>query len=95
MPRISFDKEFWVISCLIVLAIALRLPTLGSPLIEDEAIAFNRYVDVPWTKLMLSSMYVGQHTLFLLHTVMSVSDSAFVSVRCSIYSYNLPTWIGN
>ena len=82
MPRILFDKEFWVISGLIVLAIALRLPTLGSPLIEDEAIAFNRYVDVPWTKLMLSSIYVGQHTLFLLLSKFSVwvfgeSETAF------------------
>ena len=82
MPRILFDKEFWVISGLIVLAIALRLPTLGSPLIEDEAIAFNRYVDVPWTKLMLSSIYVEQHTLFLLLSKFSVwvfgeSETAF------------------
>ena len=82
MPRILFDKEFWVISGLIVLAIALRLPTLGSPLIEDEAIAFNRYVDVPWQRMILSSIYVEQHTLFLLLSKFSVwvfgeSETAF------------------
>jgi hypothetical protein len=66
MPRILVNKEFWIISGLVVLAIGLRLPTLGSPLIEDEAISFNRYIDVPWKKLTLSYQDTNQHTLFLL-----------------------------
>ena len=66
MQRILSNKEFWVVLFLLVLAISLRLPTLGSPLIEDEAISFNRYIDVPWKDLIFSYYEPNQHTLFLL-----------------------------
>jgi len=66
MPQASLKKELWIISGLIVFSTALRLPTLGSPLIEDEAISFNRYIDVPWKDLILSYHDTNQHTFFLL-----------------------------
>jgi hypothetical protein len=66
MQRILSNKEFWVVLFLLVLAITLRLPTLGSPLIEDEAISFNRYIDVPWEDLIFSYYEPNQHTFFLL-----------------------------
>lgn len=66
MLRVSFNKECCIFLGLTVLAIALMLPTLGSPLIEDEAISFNRYIDVPWKSLILSYQDTNQHTLFLL-----------------------------
>jgi len=66
MPKTSLKKELWIISGLVVLAIALRVPTFGSPLIEDEAISFNRYIDMPWQNLILSYQDANQHTLFLL-----------------------------
>jgi len=72
MTRTSLNKEFWVISGLVVLAVALRLPTLGSPLIEDEAISFNRYIDVPWERLILDYHDTNQHTLFLLFSKFSI-----------------------
>ena len=50
--KLLFKKEFQIILGLIIFAAALRIPTLGSPLIEDEAISFNRYIDVPWQKLI-------------------------------------------
>ena len=59
-------KEFQIILGLIIFAAALRIPTLGSPLIEDEAISFNRYIDVPWQKLIFLYQDTNQHTLFLL-----------------------------
>ena len=61
-----FKKEFQIILGLIIFAAALRIPTLGSPLIEDEAISFNRYIDVPWQKLIFFYQDTNQHTLFLL-----------------------------
>ena len=43
--RILSIKEFKVILGLIIFAVAfIRMPTFGSPLIEDEAISFNRYI---------------------------------------------------
>ena len=72
MPRILPSKEFWIISGLVALAIILRLPTLGSPLIEDEAISFNRYIDVPWKELILTYQDTNQHTLFLLLSKFSI-----------------------
>ena len=72
MPRISLNRELWVISGLLFLAIALRLPTLGSPLIEDEAISFNRYIDVPWKDLVFYYHDTNQHTLFLLLSKFSI-----------------------
>ena len=66
MQQTSLRKELWIISGLIVFSTALRLPTLGSPLIEDEAISFNRYIDVPWKNLVLSYHDTNQHTFFLL-----------------------------
>ena len=72
MPRISLNRELWVISGLVLLSIALRLPTLGSPLIEDEAISFNRYIDVPWKDLVFSYHDTNQHTLFLLFSKLSI-----------------------
>ena len=64
--KLLFKKEFQIILGLIIFAAALRIPTLGSPLIEDEAISFNRYIDVPWQKLIFFYQDTNQHTLFLL-----------------------------
>ena len=64
--RILSNKEFKIILGLIIFAAALRIPTFGSPLIEDEAISFNRYIDVPWQNLILGYQDTNQHTLFLL-----------------------------
>ena len=64
--KILSNKEFKVILGLIIFAAAFRIPTFGSPLIEDEAISFNRYIDVPWQKLILGYQDTNQHTLFLL-----------------------------
>ena len=64
--RILSTKEFKVILGLIIFAAVFRIPTFGSPLIEDEAISFNRYIDVPWQKLILGYQDTNQHTLFLL-----------------------------
>ena len=64
--RVLSNKEFKVILGLIIFAAAFRIPTFGSPLIEDEAISFNRYIDVPWQKLILGYQDTNQHTLFLL-----------------------------
>ena len=72
MPRISLNRELWVISGLLFLAIALRLPTLGSPLIEDEAVYFNEYIDLPWQRMILNYHNSSQHTLFLLLAKFSV-----------------------
>jgi len=72
MPRISLNRELWVISGLLFLAIALRLPTLGSPLIEDEAVYFNEYIDLPWQRMILNYHNSNQHTLFLLLAKFSV-----------------------
>ena len=82
MPRISLNKELWVISGLLFLAIALRLPTLGSPLLEDEALYFNEYIDLPWQRMILNYHNSSQHTLFLLLAKFSVwvfgeSETAF------------------
>ena len=72
MPRISLNRELWVISGLLFLAIALRLPTLGSPLLEDEAVYFNEYIDLPWQRMILNYHNSNQHTLFLLLAKFSV-----------------------
>jgi len=72
MPRISLNRELWVISGLLFLAIALRLPTLGSPLLEDEAVYFNEYIDLPWQRMILNYHNSSQHTLFLLLAKFSV-----------------------
>ena len=66
MTRILSNKEFKVVLGLIIFAAVFRIPTFGSPLIEDEAISFNRYIEVPWQKLILSYHDTNQHTLFLL-----------------------------
>ena len=66
MSKTSLKNELWIISGIVVFSIALRVPTLGSPLIEDEAISFNRYIDVPWKDLILNYHDTNQHTLFLL-----------------------------
>jgi len=72
MPRISLNRELWVILGLLFLAIALRLPTLGSPLFEDEAVYFNEYIDLPWQRMILNYHNSNQHTLFLLLAKFSV-----------------------
>jgi hypothetical protein len=66
MLQTSLRKELWVISGLIIFSTVLRLPTLGSPLIEDEAISFNRYIDLPWEDLIFNYHDTNQHTFFLL-----------------------------
>ncbi|SVE02656.1 uncharacterized protein METZ01_LOCUS455510, partial [marine metagenome] len=66
MKRILSNKEFKVVLGLIIFAAVFRIPTLGSPLIEDEAISFNRYIEVPWQTLVLKYHDTNQHTLFLL-----------------------------
>ena len=66
MPQTSSKNILWIISGIVVFSLALRLPTLGSPLIEDEAISFNRYIDVPWKDLIFNYDDPNQHTLFLL-----------------------------
>ena len=66
MKRILSNKEFKVLLGLIIFAAVFRIPTLGSPLIEDEAISFNRYIEVPWQTLVLKYHDTNQHTLFLL-----------------------------
>ena len=104
MLRISLKKEFWVISGLIALAVALRLPTLGSPLMEDEAISFNRYIEIPWQKLILSYQDTNQHTLFLLLSkffifVFGESETVFrlpsFLVGVLGIPLTLPTWASN
>jgi len=72
MPQISSKNILWVISSIVVFSVALRLPTLGSPLIEDEAISFNRYIDVPWKDLIFNYDDPNQHTLFLLLSKFSI-----------------------
>ena len=72
MSQTSLENKFWAISGLVLLSIALRLPTLGSPLIEDEAISFNRYIDVPWKDLVFYYHDTNQHTLFLLLSKFSI-----------------------
>ena len=64
--RILSNKEFKDILGLIIFTAIFRIPTLGSPLIEDEAISFNRYIEAPWQKLILNYPDTNQHTLFLL-----------------------------
>ena len=64
--RILSSKELRIILGLVIFAAVLRIPTFGSPLIEDEAISFNRYIDVPWQTLILGYQDTNQHTLFLL-----------------------------
>ena len=64
--RILSNKEFKVILGLIIFTAVFRIPTLGSPLIEDEAISFNLYIESPWQKLILNYHDTNQHTLFLL-----------------------------
>jgi len=66
LTRILSNKEFQIVSGLIIFAASFRIPTLGSPFIEDEAISFNRYIDVPWKELILSYHDTNQHTLLLL-----------------------------
>jgi len=66
LKRILSNKEFKVLLGLIIFAAVFRIPTLGSPLIEDEAISFNRYIEVPWQTLVLKYHDTNQHTLFLL-----------------------------
>ena len=88
MQRILSNKEFWVILFLLVLAISLRLPTLGSPLIEDEAISFNRYIDIPWNILIYSYHDTNQHTLFILLSKFSI----FVFGESEI-AYRLPSFL--
>ena len=72
MSQTSLENKFWAIAGLVLLSIALRLPTLGSPLIEDEAISFNRYIDVPWKDLVFYYHDTNQHTLFLLFSKLSI-----------------------
>ena len=72
MQRILFNKELWIVSVIFVLALSLRLPTLASPLIEDEAISFNRYIDKPWASLISNYYDTNQHTLFLLLSKFSI-----------------------
>ena len=72
MQRILFNKEFWIVLAVFVLALSLRLPTLASPLIEDEAISFNRYIDKPWASLISNYYDTNQHTLFLLLSKFSI-----------------------
>jgi hypothetical protein len=72
MQRILFSKEFWIVSVIFILALSLRLPTLASPLIEDEAISFNRYIDKPWDSLIYNYYDTNQHTLFLLLSKFSI-----------------------
>ena len=66
MTRFLPNKDFKIILGLIVFAAVFRMPTLGSPLIEDEAISFNRYIQVPWEKLILGYQDTNQHTFYLL-----------------------------
>jgi len=72
MRQIVFNKEYWIVSVVFVLALVLRLPTLASPLIEDEAISFNRYIDKPWGSLIYNYYDTNQHTLFLLLSKFSI-----------------------
>ncbi|MBT3514265.1 MAG: hypothetical protein HN474_02985 [Nitrospina sp.] len=72
MSQTSLKKELWIILSLIAFSIALRLPTLESPLIEDEAISFNRYIDIPWQDLILNYHDTNQHTFFLLFSKFSI-----------------------
>ena len=104
MSQTSLKNKFWTISGLVLLSIALRLPTLGSPLIEDEAISFNRYIDVPWKDLVFYYHDTNQHTLFLLLSKFSIwmfgeSEIIFrlpsLYGRCFVNSFNLSTWIAN
>jgi len=64
--RILSNKEFKVILGLIIFTAVFRISTCGSPLIEDEAISFNRYIDVPWQKLILGYQDTKQHTFYFL-----------------------------
>ena len=104
MSQTLLKNKFWAISVLVLLSMALRLPTLGSPLIEDEAISFNRYIDVPWKDLVFYYHDTNQHTLFLLLSEFSIwmfgeseiiFSTTFFSGRCFVNSFNLSTWIAN
>jgi len=64
--RIQNINKFYVVSGLVILAALLRLPTLGSPLMEDEGIMFSRYSGLPWDTLLLKYDTTNQHTLYLL-----------------------------
>ena len=64
--RILSNKEFKVILGLIIFTAVFRISTCGSPLIEDEAISFNRYIDVPWQKWILGYQDTKQHTFYFL-----------------------------
>ena len=50
LMKILSNKEFKVILGLIIFAAVFRIPTFGSPLIEDEAISFNRYIAMRLSK---------------------------------------------
>ena len=64
--RIQNINKFYVVSGLVILAALLRLPTLGSPLMEDEGIMFSRYSGLSWDTLLLKYDTTNQHTLYLL-----------------------------
>ena len=104
MYRILFNKEFWIVLVIFILALSLRLPTLASPLIEDEAISFNRYIDKPWGSLIYNYYDTNQHTLSLLLAKFSIwvlgeSEIAYrlpsFSSGYFFYPFNIYAWKNN
>jgi len=88
LTRILSNKEFKVILGLVIFAAVFRMPTLGSPLVEDEAISFNRYIAVPWQQLALNYHDSNQHTLFLLASKIFIWIFGETEV-----AYRLPSFI--
>ena len=101
MRQIVFNKEYWIVSVVFVLALVLRLPTLASPLIEDEAISFNRYFDKPLGSLIYNYYDTNQYTLLILLSkfsiwVLGVSEIAYrlPSFLAGIFSVPLTYMLG-
>ncbi len=86
--RIQNKNKFYVVSGLVILAALLRLPTLGSPLMEDEAIMFSRYSGLPWDTLLLKYDTTNQHTLYLL-----LSDFCISLFGKNEIAFRLPSFL--
>jgi len=86
--RIQNINKFYVVPGLVILAALLRLPTLGSPLMEDEAIMFSRYSGLPWDTLLLKYDTTNQHTLYLL-----LSDFCISLFGKNEIAFRLPSFL--
>ena len=73
---------------LVLLAALLRLPTLGSPLLEDEGITFNRYIGLPWNLILLHYSETNQHSLFIL-----IADVCIKLFGKNEIAYRIPSFL--